>query len=121
MEFCGLGWGWGMGGMVVVVAVVVVGIPVVGIMVVVGPSSASRWYALPLLLACMSYNCILFVCPALLQHTHTHTCFFLVCLAIASWLYVLQSSRTNSGPTLVSSLYVLITLISNKRVGWCLR
>ena len=107
--------------MVVVVAVVVVGIPVVGIMVVLGPSSASRLYDLPLLLACMSYNCILFVCPAFLPHTHTHTCCLLVCLAIASWLYVLQSSRTNSGPTLVSSLYVLITLISNKRVGWCLR
>jgi len=49
-----------MGGMVVVVAVVVVGIPVVVIMVVVGPGGASRLYALPLLLACMSCNCILF-------------------------------------------------------------
>ena len=90
--------------MVVVVAVVVVGIPVVGIMVVVGPSSASRWYALPLLLACMSYNCILFVCPVFLPHTHTRT--------LTSFLYALPlhlgcMSCNPPAQTVVLHLYLL--------------
>ena len=71
---------------------------------VVGPGGASSLYALPLLLSCMSFTCIWFVCRAILRHTHPHThkaphycmpgpCFLFVCLALASCLYVLPSSR----------------------------
>ena len=111
-------------------------------MQLVCPALASCSYVLYLHLGCMSchppshYQCILphtnnaklllllsLVFLVLVAHLGCMPClgFLLLCLTTASCLYVLQSSRTHSGPTLVSSLYVLITLISNKRVGWCLR
>ena len=39
----------------------------------VGPGGASSLYTLSLLLSCMSFNGIWFVCSAILPHTHTHT------------------------------------------------